>query len=51
MRTLVSECHLHLQGLEFIRHIGLGLRAHLLSRPLLDSVELFVDIHLGWCCV
>lgn len=47
--TLVSELHFHLQSFEFFGDIGLGLRAHLLASPLLDPVELLVDIHLcGW---
>jgi hypothetical protein len=46
-RTLISELHLHLQSLELFGDIGLGLRSHLLAGPLLDPVELLVDIHLG----
>ncbi len=46
-RTLVSELHLHLQSLEFFGDVGLGLRSHLLAGPLLDPVELLVDIHLA----
>lgn len=45
-RTLISELHFHLQSLEFFGHVGLGLRSHLLTGPLLDPVELLVDIHL-----
>ena len=41
----MAEGHLHLQGLEFIRHSGLGLLAHLLPSPLLDAVKFLVEIH------
>ena len=45
----MAECHLHLQGLELIRHSGLGFLAHLLPSPLLDTVKFLVDIHrCGW---
>jgi hypothetical protein len=45
--TVLTEGHLQLQRLEFIRHVGLDVCAHLLARPLLDSVESLVDIHFG----
>lgn len=45
--TVLSQGHLEFEGLEFVRHIGLDIRAHLLSSPLLNSVEALVDIHLG----
>ncbi len=49
MLTLMSECHLHLQSFEFLGDTSLGLLPHLFPRPLLQSVELLVDIHLrGW---
>lgn len=44
--TFMSKGHLHLQGLELVRDIRLGLGAHLLPRPLLDPIEFFIDIHL-----
>jgi hypothetical protein len=47
--ALISELHLHLQSLELLGNVGLGLRAHLLAGPLLDPVELLVDIHLCEC--
>ena len=46
-RALISELHFHFQSLEFFGDVGLGLRSHLLTGPLLDPVELLVDIHLG----
>jgi len=48
-RTLISQLHLHLQRLELIGDVRLGLRAHLLAGPLLDPVEFLVDIHLCGC--
>lgn len=44
--TLVSELHFQLQRFELLGDVGLGLRAHLLAGPLLDPVELLVDVHL-----
>jgi hypothetical protein len=49
--ALISELHLHLQSLELLGNVGLGLRAHLLAGPLLDPVELLVDIHLCECLI
>lgn len=43
----MPQRHLHFQELELFRDTRLGLCAHLLARPLLDPVELLVDIHLG----
>jgi hypothetical protein len=43
----LAKGHLQLQSLEFVRHVGLDVCAHLLASPLLDSVESLVDIHLG----
>lgn len=45
--TVVAEGHLHLEGPELLRDIGLGLGAHLLTGPLLDAIEALVDIHDG----
>ena len=42
----MSQRHLYLKGFEVVRHVGLGLATHLFSRPLLESVELLVDVHL-----
>lgn len=46
-RTFVSERHLLLQRLEFIRNAGLGIVAHLLAGPLLQAIELPVDVHVA----
>jgi hypothetical protein len=43
----MPQSHLHFQELELFRDARLGLCTHLLTRPLLDPVELLVDIHLG----
>jgi hypothetical protein len=43
----MSKCHFHFQSFELLRYACLGLLAHLLSRPLLNSIELLVDIHCG----
>lgn len=43
----MSQGHLDLQRLEVVRDIGLGLATHPLARPLLEAIELFVDVHLG----
>ena len=45
--TFMSQGHLDLQGLEIVGHVSLGLAAHPLARPLLEAIELLVDVHLG----
>ena len=45
--TFVPQGHLDLQRLEIVRDIGFGLSTHPLTRPLLEAIELFVDVHLG----
>ena len=47
--TFMAETHFHFKGLELLRHIGLGLAAHPLPRPLLEAVELLVDVHDDFC--
>ena len=47
MSTLLPQTHLYLQRLEVIRDIGFDLPTHSLPRPLLETTELFVDIHVG----
>jgi hypothetical protein len=47
--TLVPQVHLHFQGLELIGQAGAGLGTHLLVGPLLQAIELLVDVHgCGW---
>lgn len=43
----MSQGHLDLQRLEIVGHVSLGLAAHPLARPLLEAIELLVDVHLG----
>ena len=43
----MTKCHLHFQRVEFFRDAGFGFGTHLLARPLLDAVELLVDIHFS----
>ena len=45
--TLLSQRHLQLQHLELIARVGVHLSAHPLSAPLLEAVELLVDVHFG----
>jgi hypothetical protein len=45
-QTLMAQLHLHLEVVELLRHGCLGLCTHLLSGPLLDAIELLVDIHV-----
>jgi len=47
VQTLMSQIHLHLERLEFVGEAGTGLCAHLFVGPLLETVELLVDIHNG----
>jgi hypothetical protein len=50
--TILPKIHLQFQRLELVGDVGLDLPTHLLPRPLLDSVELLVDVHDGgWLCV
>ena len=41
----MTQTHLRLQAPEFIRHTGLDLATHPLPSPLLEAIELFIDIH------
>lgn len=43
--TLLPQGHLDLQHLEVIGVVGLDLAAHALATPLLEAVELLVDVH------
>jgi hypothetical protein len=43
--TIMSKVHLHFKRLELVGDVGLHLPSHLLPSPLLDPVELLVDIH------
>lgn len=47
VHTLMTQVHLDLEGLELFRQAGAGLCAHLLVGPLLEAVELLVDVHGG----
>ena len=52
--TFMSQGHLDLQCLEIVRDIGLGLATHPFACPLLEAIELLVDVHLkveGECAV
>jgi hypothetical protein len=44
-RTLMTQVHLQLQGLELVRQPRTGLGTHLLVGPLLQAIELLVDVH------
>lgn len=48
--TFLSKAHLYLQRFEVVRDACLDLPTHSFSRPLLESAELFVDIHIDGCC-
>lgn len=43
----MSQVHFGLQGLEIVRHICLGLTPHSLPGPLLETIQFFIDVHLG----
>lgn len=43
----MTQVHLQLEGLELFGEPGAGLGAHLLVGPLLEAVELLVDVHCG----
>jgi len=43
--TLLSQGHLDLEHLEVLRGVGLDLAAHALATPLLEAVELLIDVH------
>ena len=45
-RTIMAQLHLHLEAAELLGHGCLGLCTHLLPGPLLDAIELLVDIHV-----
>ena len=47
----MSQSHFHLQGLELVRYVRLGLATHLLACPLLEPIQLFVDIHGERSCL
>lgn len=44
--TLLSQIHFDLKRFEVVRDIRLDLLSHALVGPLLQSVELFVHVHL-----
>lgn len=58
--TFMAQVHLGLHRLEVVRGARLGFSAHLLPSPLLEAIELFIDVHgseawwvpslLGGCC-
>jgi hypothetical protein len=41
----MAQVHLGFHRLEIIRRARLGLSAHLLPSPLLEAVELLIDVH------
>lgn len=43
--TLLSQGHLDLEHLEVLRGVGLDLAAHALATPLLEAIELLIDVH------
>jgi hypothetical protein len=43
----MSQVHFGLQGFEIVRHICLGLTPHSLPGPLLETIQFFIDVHLG----
>lgn len=43
----MPQRHLGLQHPELVRHVGLGLLAHLLPRPLEGAVDLLRYVHFG----
>lgn len=45
LHTLVPQVHLQFQGFELVGDARLRLTAHLLAGPLLEAVELLVDVH------
>ena len=45
VHTFLPQAHLYLQGLKVIRDICFGLSAHSFARPLLEAIQLLVDIH------
>ena len=47
----MSQSHFHLQGLELVGYVRLGLATHLLACPLLEPIELFIDVHSERSCL
>lgn len=43
--TLLSQGHLNLEHLEVLGGVRLDLAAHALAAPLLEAVELLIDVH------
>lgn len=42
----MPQSYLHLQRLEVVRDARFGFAAHSLARPLLEAIELLIDIHV-----
>lgn len=45
MFTFLPQTHFYLKRFEVIRNTGLDFSSHSLTSPLLESAELFVDVH------